>query len=159
VLLAAAGAKDGVVRIFDVKTCSVAAELRGQALHPGGVTAFAFSDNGFHCASADAAGLVKMWDLRKLANFHSLQMQPQEGEQQAGGATRDSLSVSALAFDSSSSYLAAAVGSRALIHACAGWECVARLGEHKDRVTGFVWGSQARSCITVGMDRQLKLWA
>lgn len=150
VILAAGGAADGAVRVYDLKTCKLAASLKDQ--HTSGLTAFAFSENGFHCASADVSGVVKLWDLRKLTAFHTLP--PSAGEGDKAGAI-----VSALSFDESSSYLAVAAGSRVLIHGTKGWEQVMQLAEHKERVTGLAWGSQARSIVSVGMDRQLKVWA
>jgi len=40
--------------------------------HSGEITAISFSENGYYLASADSVGAVKLWDLRKLANFHSI---------------------------------------------------------------------------------------
>ena len=150
VILSAGGATDGIVRVYDLKSCKLAASLKDQ--HTSGLTAFAFSENGFHCASGDVGGVVKLWDLRKLTAFQTLQPQAAEGDK-AGPI------VSALAFDDSSSYLAVASGSRVVIHGTKGWEQVMQLAEHKDRVTGVAWGSQARTIVSVGMDRQLKVWA
>lgn len=150
VILAAGGAVDGVVRVFDLKSCKLAASLKDQ--HTSGLTAFSFSENGFHCASADVSGIVKLWDLRKLTAFHTLPAAGSEGDK-AGSI------VSALSFDESASYLAVASGSRVLIHGTKGWEQVMQLAEHKERVTGVAWGSQARAIVSVGMDRQLKVWA
>jgi pre-mRNA-processing factor 19 len=150
-LLAAGSARDGgVIRVYDVKTCTVAAELKGA--HIGGLTALAFSDNGFHAASAEASGAIKLWDLRKLANIHTIQCAALEGDK--AGAL-----VSSLSFDGSASFLAAAVGSRVAVYAAKSWEEIIQLAEHKDRVTGVAWGSQARSIASVSMDRNLKIWA
>jgi len=149
-LLAAGSARDGSIRVYDLKTCNLAAELTGS--HTGGLTALTFSENGYHCASAEASGLIKLWDLRKLANIHTIQCSSVEGDK--AGAV-----VSSLAFDSSASYLSAAVGSRVAVYAAKTWAELIQLHEHKDRVTDIAWGSQARTIVSVSMDRNLKIWA
>lgn len=150
VILAAGGAVDGVVRVFDLKSCKLAASLKDA--HMGGITAFAFAENGIHCASSEASGVVKLWDLRKLANFQTIAPAPMDGDK--AGAI-----VSSLAFDDSASYLAAATGSRVVIYGTKTWEEITNLHDHKDRVTGVAWGSQARSIVSVSLDRNLKVWA
>ena len=150
VILAAGGAADGVVRVFDLKSCKLAASLKDA--HSGGITAFAFAENGVHCASAEASGVVKLWDLRKLANFATIAPAPMEGDK--AGAI-----VSSLAFDDSASFLAAATGSRVVLYGTKTWDEITNLHDHKDRVTGVAWGSQARSLLSVSLDRNLKVWA
>lgn len=150
VILAAGSATDGAIRVYDLKACKLAAELKGA--HSGGITAFAFSENGFHCASAEASGVVKLWDLRKLANFHTINSVSIDGDK--AGAL-----VSSLVFDDSASYLAAATGSRVVVYGTKSWEEVTNLADHKDRVTGVAFGSQARTIVSVAMDRNLKVWA
>lgn len=59
----------------------------------GAVNALAFSENGYYMASAGQDGKARLWDLRKLTNFHNLDI----GQTPA----------SSVAFDFSGSYLAA----------------------------------------------------
>jgi len=150
VILAGGGASDGVVRIFDLKAWKHAATLKDA--HVGGITAFAFSENGYHCASGDSSGVIKLWDLRKLANFNTLQCRANEGDK-AGSI------ISSIRFDDTASYLAASVGSHLSIYACKQWEEIHTLNDHKDRITDIAWGSQARTIATVSMDRNLKIYA
>ena len=68
------------------------------------LTVAAFSENGYYLATGAADATVKLWDLRKLKNFQTLQP--------AGGAA-----VHAVRFDYSGGFLA--VGS-------AEFRCLAR---------------------------------
>lgn len=60
--------------------------------HSAPITALSFSENGYYLATSAADG-VKLWDLRKLKNFKSLE--PYEGAV-----------TTSLAFDGSGHYLA-----------------------------------------------------
>lgn len=63
--------------------------------HSGPITAISFSENGYYLATAADDTCVKLWDLRKLKNFKTLQMDE-------GYEIRD------LCFDQSGTYLAVA---------------------------------------------------
>lgn len=149
-LIFAAGGADGQVRLYDVKSCTLATALAGQ--HAGPIAAFAFAENGFQCASAEQSGVIKLWDLRKLTSYHTIVSTAQDGDN-VGSV------VSSIAFDESASYLAAAVGSRVVVHHAKTFDEVTNLYEHKDRVTGLAWASQARGIVTVSLDRNLRVWA
>jgi pre-mRNA-processing factor 19 len=58
----AAGAKDGRILVFDIKTGSIAATFKTEA----SVQALSFSENGYWLASASkSSSSVTIWDLRK----------------------------------------------------------------------------------------------
>ncbi len=40
--------------------------------HKGAISAIAFSENGYHLATAADDNAVRLWDLRKLENFHTI---------------------------------------------------------------------------------------
>ena len=63
--------------------------------HSGPITAISFSENGYYLATAADDACVKLWDLRKLKNFKTLQMDE-------GYVIKD------LCFDQSGTYLAVA---------------------------------------------------
>lgn len=67
-LIMGTGTEKKVVRIWEVKQQKNVAEFAG---HEGAIKALAFSENGFHLATAATDG-VKLWDLRKLKNFKTL---------------------------------------------------------------------------------------
>ena len=53
------------IRIWEVKAQKAVAACEG---HAGAIRSLAFSENGYHMASA-SDDCIKLWDLRKLANF------------------------------------------------------------------------------------------
>lgn len=42
--------------------------------HVGPVTSISFSENGYYLATAAEDACVKLWDLRKLKNFKTIQL-------------------------------------------------------------------------------------
>jgi pre-mRNA-processing factor 19 len=57
------------MRIWDVKSRAVVAALDS---HQGAISCLAFSENGFYMATGAADATVKLWDLRKTKNFHTI---------------------------------------------------------------------------------------
>ena len=66
-----------------------------------------FSPSGYYLATAADDSCVKLWDLRKLKNFKTLQLE-------------DGYEVRDLCFDSSGTYLAVA-GSDVRVYLCKQW--------------------------------------
>eukprot|EP00026_Physarum_polycephalum_P001308 Phypoly_transcript_01309.p1 GENE.Phypoly_transcript_01309~~Phypoly_transcript_01309.p1 ORF type:complete len:524 (+),score=76.52 Phypoly_transcript_01309:196-1767(+) len=67
-LILGTGTKDNVVRIWDIKAQTNVATFEG---HTAPVEGLSFSENGYHLATAGGDS-VKLWDLRKLTNFHNI---------------------------------------------------------------------------------------
>jgi len=138
------GNSDGVVRIWDVKTGKEAATFTG---HSGKVFALDFSENGYYLATAGEDNTVRMWDLRKSANFHTLDLSD-------SGST-----VAALDFDYSGSYLAVAVGKEIRLYIGKTLGHIATLQKHTAAVNGVAWGEDAKFLASVSQDKSLKFWA
>lgn len=138
------GTADSIVRIYDVKKSGQknVANFMG---HTGKISALSFSENGYYLASGDEHGVVKLWDLRKLQNFHTIQ----------GKSTS---AIGSLEFDLSGSYLAI-VGSEVSIYTSKSWETVKTWGDHSKEVTGFKFGQNAKWFITSSKDRSLKVFS
>lgn len=109
-LIFGTGTADSQVKIWDLKEQSNVANFTGMIVilftlaqrfdrsilgHSGAITSISFSENGYYLATAADDACVKLWDLRKLKNFKTLQLD--EGYQ-----IRD------LCFDQSGTYLAVA---------------------------------------------------
>ncbi len=113
------------------------------------MTGLAFSENGYHLASASADGRLKLWDLRKLAAFHTL-------EPAAAGEGSGLLCVQ---YDYSGRYLAVGgAGAIRVLDASAGFEVLASLAGHTAAVTGVRWGRDAGLLVSSSLDRTVKVW-
>ena len=145
-LLATARKGDsGKVRIFDLNAGrgrSGCYELEG---HGQDVASVAFSENGYHMASADVAGVVRLWDLRKLKCLALVSDLPTP--------------LNSVAFDSSGSLLLTAGSDvRAFAVAKKALSPVKTWTQHKKAVMDARFGPDAGFIVSVGMDRTLKTY-
>lgn len=158
-LLYATGTSDGLVKIWEVRAQAPIATLQGPqppaspsplyAAAP--ITALAFSENGYHLASAGGGG-ARTWDLRKLAPLAQL-ASPLEAETSAG--------VTALAFDASGRYLAATEGRRVGIYgAKQSWNILGHVDAlaGKGQARNVAWGALAKTIVVGGGDHNLRLF-
>jgi len=130
-----------VVRIFDVRSAQNVATFKA---HVGSITGLSFSQNGFYLASSDENGTVKMWDLRKLENFYTIQ-------------EKDMSTISNISFDRSGAYLGV-VGENVRVYQTKGWGLVNTWKDHKAPVTDIRFGNQCSFFATVSKDRTLKIF-
>jgi pre-mRNA-processing factor 19 len=140
-LILGGGTADSLVRIFDVKEQKNVANFRG---HTGQVTGISFSENGYYLASADEQGTVKLWDLRKLQNFHTI-------------SGKELTNISDISFDLSGSYLGIAC-EEVVVYQSKGWELVKNFNDHKGSVTGVRFGAKGNFFASTSKDRTLKFW-
>lgn len=91
-----------------------------------------------------AQNTVKLWDLRKLKSFHSLDL-------------NEGVVVNAVEWDYSGTYLAVASDDikvylgKTLNH-------IGTYGKHTKPVTDVKWGHNASFLVSTSMDRSLKSW-
>ena len=138
-LILGTGAADSSVKIWDVKTSKVAAKVEG---HVGAVTSMSFSENGYYLATCAQDG-VKLWDLRKLKNFKSVE---------AAG-------VRCVGFDRSGHYLAVG-GADACVHNVkAEWEVVKRWEASKAPVNALEFAADAKALYAGCSDHNLRVIA
>lgn len=112
--------------------------------HTGPITSLSFSENGYYLATAAEDACVKLWDLRKLKNFKTIQLD--EGYE-----------VKDLCFDQSGTYLAVA-GTDVRVYLCKQWETLKTFTDHTALAMGVRFGSNAQSVVSVSMDRTLKVY-
>jgi pre-mRNA-processing factor 19 len=142
-LILAVGTPDHRIHLWDLKSQSRAASLDG---HVGPVQALAFSENGYHLASSsEGESCVRLWDLRKLTNFHTIHLARDAGDRPILG--------SALAFDDSGQFLAVGTSNGTVrIYRIKSWEELVVLANHGDAVTSVCFGPDARTLYTSSMD-------
>jgi len=138
-LILGTGTKDNLVRIWDIKAQANVATFEG---HTAPVEGLSFSENGYHLATAGGDS-VKLWDLRKLTNFHNI---PLSGE------------VTSVSFDVSGLYLIVAHGSSVSIFGGKSFLPIKTFTDNNARVTDAKFGPNAHTFATTSLDRSLKLY-
>lgn len=139
-LILGAGANDSVVHIYDVKQQKNVCTFSEGHNHP--ISSISFSENGYFLASGDVSGVVRIWDLRKLAGIQTL---------------THSAAVNAVKFDQSGSYLAVG-GADVTIYRSKEWGVVKQFVEHTAPVTGVHFGARAHYLASTSKDRSLKIF-
>lgn len=73
-VILAAGLSNSLLKVFDVKTASCVADFDGHTNLGGGpIRSMCFSENGYSLATtAQHSAAIKLWDLRKLTNYHTI---------------------------------------------------------------------------------------
>lgn len=147
-LIFAIGTSRAEVKIWDLKSSTqanakpAAQPLRG---HSGPIEAMAFSENGFHLATASRSNEVRLWDLRRLKNFKTLTLS-------------ESFKVRHLEFDKSGQYLCV-TGNDVRVFKIKEWNEITRQTKHTDDVTCCKWGVLASEIVTSSLDRTVKIFS
>ena len=132
------------LQVWEARTQKRVAKFDG---HSGAVRSLSFSENGYHMASAASDG-VKLWDLRKLKNFQSL-----EPYGAGGGAA-------AVAFDHSGLYLAVAGADARVYGVKQDWKVLAQWGDvPKKGAAAVAWAADARALCVGAADHNLRVFA
>ncbi|CAL1384332.1 unnamed protein product [Linum trigynum] len=146
-LILGTGTSEAIVKIWDVKSQANVAKFEG---HVGPVTAISFSENGYFLATA-AHDSVKLWDLRKLKNFRTLNLYD-------GDAPTNSV-----VFDHSGSYLGVAGSDIRVFQVAsvkADWNCIKTLPDLSGtgKATCVRFGPDAKYLAVGSMDRNLRIF-
>ncbi|KAF9677765.1 hypothetical protein SADUNF_Sadunf08G0141500 [Salix dunnii] len=176
-LILGTGTSEAVVKIWDVKSQANVAKFEG---HAGPVTAISFSENGYFLATA-AHDSVKLWDLRKLKNFRTLNLYDSDTPTNSGvyyygyafpylyvlpfmaSARSNSSYTLYVEFDHSGSYLGIA-GSDIRVYQVgsvkADWNCIKTLPDLSGtgRATCVKFGPDANYIAVGSMDRNLRIF-
>lgn len=139
-LILGTGTKDHVVRIWDIKAQANVATFEG---HTASVEDLSFSENGYHLATAGGDS-VKLWDLRKLTNFHTI---PLSGD------------VNSVSFDVSGQYLIVSHGDSVSIFGGKNYVPIKTFTDSTAKVTDAKFGKDALLFATTSLDRSLKLYS
>lgn len=140
VLVGIATDKDYSIEIWDITANEKIMVLKA---HTGIIQSLSFSENGTLLASGSKDGTVRIWNLRKQTNIHTIDI----------GSP-----IQSVQFDYSGSYLA--VGSSDVrIYQNKTWEELLKMKEHTDIVTGVSFSKDAQYLISSSMDRHLKCFS
>jgi pre-mRNA-processing factor 19 len=106
-----ANSTGGEVLIWDVKEQKSVANFQG---HTGSITSLSFSENGYYLATASSnlEDGVKLWDLRKLKNFHTIDLAPILANQKIGKRAPKVVTT----FDPSGAYLGVGCGQTVQVY-------------------------------------------
>lgn len=139
-LILCTGGAGGSVRVWETRQQKCVATFEG---HVGGVASLSFSENGYYMASAAQDG-VKLWDLRKLKNFKSL----------------DSGAATAVAFDASGLFLAVGGADARVYGVKQDWEVVKTWEKlPKKGVHAVAWAPEARGLLVGAADHNLRVFS
>ncbi|PNH07333.1 U-box domain-containing protein 72 [Tetrabaena socialis] len=141
-LILGTGTEGKAIRIWEVKQQKAVAACEG---HAGAIRCLAFSENGYHLASV-SDDCVKLWDLRKLQNFKTL-------EPFTDGPC------ASVAFDHSGQYLAVGGPAVKIYGQKQQWSELRTLSEVPKRAAVLRWGPDARSLLVGAADHNLRLFA
>ncbi|KAJ3004800.1 hypothetical protein HKX48_001036 [Thoreauomyces humboldtii] len=137
-LLVGLGRTDSLVTLWDIKSQTSVGQFEG---HQGAITSISFSENGYYLATcASGEPVVKIWDLRKLICFKTIELD---------GVAPD-VGVSNVRFDYSGQFLAATCGSELRVYNVKPWEQLCSVTEHSDIITDFRFGPDAKYVVTSG---------
>lgn len=140
-MLLATGTADSQCHIWSIKDQTKAHTFSG---HTGIINALSFSENGFHLATASEDATVKLWDLRKLVNFQTIEFEA-------------SNAIKSIGFDLSGSYLACG-GSDIRIYDAKTCEQIKTLAGHTAAVTGVAWSPNASGVVSTSLDRSIRIF-
>eukprot|EP00884_Botryococcus_braunii_P021924 jgi/Botrbrau1/8415/Bobra.0237s0035.1 len=138
-LILGVGSEDSLIRIWEARTAKNVANFEG---HVGPVTSLSFSENGYYLATSASDG-VKLWDLRKLKNFRTIE-----------GAVSEAL------FDYSGLYLAAAGVDARVYGIKQEFALIKDLPDIPKRgATCVRWGADAKKLFLGATDHNVRVYA
>lgn len=137
------GTSDSTIKIWDLREQKNVANFEG---HTGQIRTMKFSENGYYLATAADDG-VKLWDLRKLDEFKTIQFEPES----------NFYPINKVTFDHSGYYFAVA-GNDIRIYQTKQWEDLGVFADHTSAVTDLKFGQNATYFASTGLDRALKIY-
>ncbi|KAI8608378.1 WD40-repeat-containing domain protein [Chytriomyces sp. MP71] len=136
-LITATGTSDSIVRIWELKSAKCVATFADPQLS-GPISSMSFSENGYYFATAAAeSSVVKLWDLRKLECFHTMEVAGAESGKRGGGVRK-------VAFDYGAGFLGVACGERISVFRNKQWDEIVSFSPGSSPVVDFKWGARSQ---------------
>ncbi|MBW0534235.1 hypothetical protein O181_073950 [Austropuccinia psidii MF-1] len=144
-VILATGLSNSALKIFDVKTANCVADFEGHTNNGGGsVVSMSFSENGYSLATAaQASPAIKLWDLRKLSNYHTISLP--EGFQP-----------NVVKWDMSAQFIGV-VGNDLRVWKNKTWEELVHYDSNAAELTGLDFVKEGKEIIVGGMDRTVTI--
>jgi len=136
------GEEAGAIKIWDIRT---AKNVVSFAEHKKSSNSICFSENGFYLATASEDNTVLLWDLRKQQKFHSIELPADFG-------------LSSTRFDYSGKYLLV-TGADIKVYTGKTFTLVGTYNKHSGAVTDAAWAPDAKSFVSVSVDKAVKVWS
>jgi len=140
-LLMGVGDEHSVVKMWEVNSQKSVAVFEG---HKGKIVDIAFSENGYYVCSVAEDNRVKLWDLRKLKDLHTIELP-------------DNFKATSLQFDYSGTYLAVS-GEHVRVFMGKTLHHVASFEGHSKPISEVKWGVDAKFLACAGMDNLVKIF-
>jgi len=135
------GEEGGVVRIWDIRSANNVVNVED---HKSTSTSISFSENGYYLATAAEDNTVKLWDLRHQKTFHELEIPADFG-------------LTSVSFDYSGKYLLV-TGAHVRVYTGKNFALVGSYTKHTASVTDAAWGPDAKTFVSVSLDKSLNVW-
>ncbi|KAI9340590.1 WD40-repeat-containing domain protein [Obelidium mucronatum] len=138
-LILGTGTTDSIVRIWELKSAkNVATFTDASKQLAGKITSMSFSENGYYFATASAdSNVVKLWDLRKLDNFHTIEVSGSDGYSGKKGVNK-------VAFDYGAGYLGVACCDQISIFRNKQWDELIKFTPGSAAVSDFKFGGYSK---------------
>lgn len=140
------GSSDSILRIYDLLSGTCVATFNDHSLldNPGAIKTINFSENGYLLASGcQTSNQVKIFDLRKLSNTHSIQL-PLEHK------------INTLCWDYSAQFLAVG-GTDVRVYQNKSFELLSTVEENQSEIMDLKWGDKGGEIVVVGLDRNARI--
>ncbi|KAJ3015719.1 UNVERIFIED_CONTAM: hypothetical protein HDU68_012590 [Siphonaria sp. JEL0065] len=139
-LILGTGTTDSIVRIWELKSAKNVATFADSSKQlVGKITSMSFSENGYYFATASGdSNVVKLWDLRKLENFHTIEVDT------GSAGYSGKRGVNKVAFDYGSGYLGVAAGDQISIFRNKQWDELIKFSPSASVVSDFKFGGYSK---------------
>jgi len=142
-LILAIGRENGKIGLWDLNTEKLATTLAGSSSST--IATIGFSEKGVHLAAVDADGTIAVWDLRKQKSITSISVPEGAG---------------CVSFCPIGKYFAyGTTNGDVVVTVVKDWEKKMVLSDGKGKVTGLVWGKEAKNiAASQSTSRMVKFW-
>ncbi|KAJ3354142.1 hypothetical protein HDU83_005748 [Entophlyctis luteolus] len=138
-LIIGTGTSDSIVRIWELKSAKNVVTFTDPEM-TGRISSMSFSENGYYFATASSdACVVKLWDLRKLESFHTIDLHDAASSEFSGKK-----GVNKVLFDYGAGFLGVACCDTISIFKNKTWAEVNKFNPLSARVSDFKFGGYSK---------------